>query len=132
MGYHDPAPAGMAVLDSHGISPGKAYDSAEQLVKAGGYPRMTVFENIAFPLRVEKAPEDVIRKKVAEAAAILHLETRLQQKPGQLSGGQRQRVAIGRAIVRKPEIFLFDEPLSNLDAEMRIELTVCTSSWVPR
>ena len=91
------------------------------------YPHMTVFENIAFPLRVEKAPEEVIRKKVAEAAAILHLETRLQQKPGQLSGGQRQRVAIGRAIVRKPEIFLFDEPLSNLDAalraDMRIELT---------
>ncbi|NTT86873.1 sn-glycerol-3-phosphate ABC transporter ATP-binding protein UgpC [Tabrizicola sp. SY72] len=91
------------------------------------YPHMTVFENIAFPLRVEKAPEEVIRKKVAEAAAILHLETRLQQKPGQLSGGQRQRVAIGRAIVRQPEIFLFDEPLSNLDAalraDMRIELT---------
>ncbi|GHC50831.1 ABC transporter ATP-binding protein [Neogemmobacter tilapiae] len=91
------------------------------------YPHMTVFENIAFPLRVEKAPADVIKKKVEAAAAILHLDTRLQQKPGQLSGGQRQRVAIGRAIVREPEIFLFDEPLSNLDAalraDMRIELT---------
>jgi len=91
------------------------------------YPHMTVFENIAFPLRVEKAPEAEIRKKVEEAAAILHLDQRLQQKPGMLSGGQRQRVAIGRAIVRKPEIFLFDEPLSNLDAalraDMRIELT---------
>ena len=91
------------------------------------YPHMTVFENIAFPLRVEKAPEAVIREKVQAAAAILHLEERLQQRPGQLSGGQRQRVAIGRAIVRAPEIFLFDEPLSNLDAalraDMRIELT---------
>jgi multiple sugar transport system ATP-binding protein len=91
------------------------------------YPHMSVYENIAFPLRVEKASEEVIRKKVADAAAILHLEERLQQRPGQLSGGQRQRVAIGRAIVREPEIFLFDEPLSNLDAalraDMRIELT---------
>ncbi|MFT4150652.1 MAG: sn-glycerol-3-phosphate ABC transporter ATP-binding protein UgpC [Paracoccaceae bacterium] len=91
------------------------------------YPHMTVFENIAFPLRVERAPEAVIRQKVGEAAAILHLEERLQQRPGMLSGGQRQRVAIGRAIVREPKIFLFDEPLSNLDAalraDMRIELT---------
>jgi multiple sugar transport system ATP-binding protein len=91
------------------------------------YPHMSVYENIAFPLRVEKAHEEVIRKKVAAAASILHLEERLQQRPGQLSGGQRQRVAIGRAIVREPEIFLFDEPLSNLDAalraDMRIELT---------
>ncbi|WP_283176652.1 sn-glycerol-3-phosphate ABC transporter ATP-binding protein UgpC [Gemmobacter sp. 24YEA27] len=91
------------------------------------YPHMSVFENIAFPLRVERAPEAVIREKVTAAAKILHLDQRLKQKPGQLSGGQRQRVAIGRAIVRAPEIFLFDEPLSNLDAalraDMRIELT---------
>jgi multiple sugar transport system ATP-binding protein len=91
------------------------------------YPHMTVFENIAFPLRVEGAPEEEIRRKVEEAARILHLDQRLQQKPGMLSGGQRQRVAIGRAIVREPKIFLFDEPLSNLDAalraDMRIELT---------
>ncbi|MGL4280232.1 MAG: ABC transporter ATP-binding protein [Albidovulum sp.] len=91
------------------------------------YPHMTVFENIAFPLRVEGASNEVIRLKVDKAAAILHLDQRLQQRPGQLSGGQRQRVAIGRAIVREPEIFLFDEPLSNLDAslraDMRIELT---------
>jgi multiple sugar transport system ATP-binding protein len=91
------------------------------------YPHMSVFENIAFPLRVERASVDDIRRKVGKAAKILHLDERLQQKPGMLSGGQRQRVAIGRAIVREPKIFLFDEPLSNLDAalraDMRIELT---------
>ncbi|MFV0386537.1 ABC transporter ATP-binding protein [Paracoccus sp. (in: a-proteobacteria)] len=91
------------------------------------YPHMSVYENIAFPLRVERAAEDDIKRKVESAAEILHLDQRLQQKPGMLSGGQRQRVAIGRAIVREPAIFLFDEPLSNLDAalraDMRIELT---------
>ena len=91
------------------------------------YPHMTVFENIAFPLRVEKMAEDKIRTKVQAVAKILQLEHRLEQRPGMLSGGQRQRVAIGRAIVREPKIFLFDEPLSNLDAalraDMRIELT---------
>ena len=91
------------------------------------YPHMSVFENIAFPLRVEKLPEAEVVSRVGEAARVLQLESRLQQKPGTLSGGQRQRVAIGRAIVRKPRIFLFDEPLSNLDAalraDMRIELT---------
>jgi multiple sugar transport system ATP-binding protein len=91
------------------------------------YPHMSVFENIAFPLRVEKLPEETIREKVGAVAKILQLDQRLQQRPGMLSGGQRQRVAIGRAIVREPKIFLFDEPLSNLDAalraDMRIELT---------
>jgi multiple sugar transport system ATP-binding protein len=91
------------------------------------YPHMSVFENIAFPLRVEGLPEATIREKVGAVAKILQLEKRLEQKPGLLSGGQRQRVAIGRAIVREPKIFLFDEPLSNLDAalrsDMRIELS---------
>ena len=88
------------------------------------YPHMTVFENIAFPLRVEKMPEERLKAKVEHAARILHLGERLQQKPGMLSGGQRQRVAIGRAIVREPKIFLFDEPLSNLDAALRADMRI--------
>ena len=91
------------------------------------YPHLTVFENIAFPLRVQKLPEAEVKAKVAKAADILQLTEKLQLKPGQLSGGQRQRVAIGRSIVRNPKIFLFDEPLSNLDAalrgDMRVELS---------
>ncbi len=91
------------------------------------YPHMNVYENIAFPLRVERLAEPQVKEKVERAADILKLHERLRHKPGQLSGGQRQRVAIGRAIVREPEVFLFDEPLSNLDAalraEMRVELT---------
>ena len=91
------------------------------------YPHMNVYENIAFPLRVERLAEPQVRQKVDRAADILQLHERLRHKPGQLSGGQRQRVAIGRAIVREPKVFLFDEPLSNLDAalraEMRVELT---------
>jgi multiple sugar transport system ATP-binding protein len=88
------------------------------------YPHMTVFENIAFPLRVEKLPNDEVNTRVHSAARVLQLEPRLQHRPGQLSGGQRQRVAIGRAIVRQPEIFLFDEPLSNLDAALRSEMRI--------
>ncbi len=91
------------------------------------YPHLTVYENIAFPLRVQKLPEPEVQAKVAKAAEILQLGEKLQLKPGQLSGGQRQRVAIGRSIVRNPKIFLFDEPLSNLDAalrgDMRVELS---------
>ncbi|WP_375451712.1 ABC transporter ATP-binding protein [uncultured Devosia sp.] len=88
------------------------------------YPHMTVFENIAFPLRVEKLPNDQVKERVARAAKVLQLDARLEQRPGTLSGGQRQRVAIGRAIVRQPEIFLFDEPLSNLDAALRSEMRI--------
>jgi multiple sugar transport system ATP-binding protein len=83
------------------------------------YPHMSVYKNIAFPLKMAGLPQDVIDKKVKDAARILNLTTYLDRRPGQLSGGQRQRVAIGRAIVREPSAFLFDEPLSNLDAALR-------------
>ncbi|CAG4894336.1 ABC transporter ATP-binding protein [Paraburkholderia saeva] len=83
------------------------------------FPHMTVFENMAFGLRLAKTPKDVIDRKVREAARILQLDALLDRQPKALSGGQRQRVAIGRAIVREPGVFLFDEPLSNLDAALR-------------
>ncbi|WP_269778115.1 ABC transporter ATP-binding protein [Pseudooceanicola antarcticus] len=86
------------------------------------YPHLSVFENMAFSLRLAKRPKAEVTKKVQEAAAILQLTDHLEKKPSQLSGGQRQRVAIGRAIVRAPEVFLFDEPLSNLDAELRVQM----------
>ncbi|MCJ8510457.1 sn-glycerol-3-phosphate ABC transporter ATP-binding protein UgpC [Rhizobium lemnae] len=88
------------------------------------YPHMSVFENMAFGLRMAKLPEDEIRRRVGEAARILQIEPLLERKPRALSGGQRQRVAIGRSIVRNPKIFLFDEPLSNLDAELRSQMRV--------
>ncbi|MXU66728.1 ABC transporter ATP-binding protein [Oceanomicrobium pacificus] len=88
------------------------------------YPHMSVYENIAFPLRVDKMSKDEVETRVRRASGILQLDERLQHKPGQLSGGQRQRVAIGRAIVREPKVFLFDEPLSNLDAALRAEMRV--------
>src|SRR6478752_2553141 len=83
------------------------------------YPHLTVYENIAFPLRLAKASDAEVDKKVREAAKTLELEEHLERKPGNLSGGQRQRVAMGRAIVRQADAFLFDEPLSNLDAKLR-------------
>jgi multiple sugar transport system ATP-binding protein len=88
------------------------------------YPHMSVYENLAFGLQTMGAPKHEIRTKVAKAAKVLQIEPLLQRKPRQLSGGQRQRVAIGRAIVRDPKIFLFDEPLSNLDAELRVQMRV--------
>ena len=88
------------------------------------YPHMSVYDNMAYGLRNRKTPEDEIKRRVAEAAKILAIEPMLDRKPRALSGGQRQRVAIGRAIVRGPEVFLFDEPLSNLDAELRVEMRV--------
>ncbi len=88
------------------------------------YPHMSVYENMAFGLRHQKLPAAEIHERVTEASRILHLDELLQRKPKALSGGQRQRVAIGRAIVRKPKVFLFDEPLSNLDASLRVATRV--------
>jgi multiple sugar transport system ATP-binding protein len=88
------------------------------------YPHMTVYENMAFGLQQQKFPKAEIEQRVREASRILHLDSLLERKPKQLSGGQRQRVAIGRAIVRKPKVFLFDEPLSNLDASLRVATRV--------
>ncbi len=85
------------------------------------YPHMTVYKNMAFALKLRKYPKDEIRQRVTDAARILGIEELLDRKPKALSGGQRQRVAVGRAIVRHPEAFLFDEPLSNLDAKLRVE-----------
>jgi len=86
------------------------------------YPHMTVFDNMAFGLKLQRMPRGEIKERVDNAAAILGLESLLDRKPKALSGGQRQRVAVGRAIVRKPDVFLFDEPLSNLDAKMRVQM----------
>ena len=88
------------------------------------YPHMSVEENMGFGLRMNGHPKAEIKEKVAEASRILKLDDYLKRKPKALSGGQRQRVSIGRAIVRGPEVFLFDEPLSNLDAELRVEMRV--------
>jgi len=86
------------------------------------YPHMSVFDNIAFPLRQQKVKKAAIRGRVAEAARLLNIEELLERKPRELSGGQRQRVAIGRALVRRPRAFLMDEPLSNLDAKLRVQM----------
>ena len=86
------------------------------------YPHMDVFNNMAFGLKLRKTPKDEIKRRVAEAAELLGIESKLKSKPRELSGGQRQRVAVGRAIVRDPKVFLFDEPLSNLDAKLRVQM----------
>src|SRR5438128_170826 len=88
------------------------------------YPHMSVYENMAFGLSLRKMAKAEIQRRVNEAAAILGIEELLKRKPRQLSGGQRQRVALGRAIVRHPQVFLFDEPLSNLDAKLRVQMRV--------
>ena len=88
------------------------------------YPHMTVFDNMAFALKQAKTPVDEIQRRVKEAAKILQIENLFERLPKQLSGGQRQRVAIGRAIVRDPKVFLFDEPLSNLDAALRVQTRI--------
>lgn len=86
------------------------------------YPHLSVYENIAFPLKVNKTPKNEITEEVNKIAEMLNLSEKLNLKPKQLSGGQKQRVALGRALIRKPDIFLFDEPLSNLDAQLRVQM----------
>ncbi|RLD10265.1 glycerol-3-phosphate ABC transporter ATP-binding protein [candidate division KSB1 bacterium] len=88
------------------------------------YPHMTVFDNMAFGLKLRKFPKDEINKRVNETAELLGIKPYLDRKPKALSGGQRQRVAVGRAIVRQPQVFLFDEPLSNLDAKLRVQMRI--------
>lgn len=86
------------------------------------YPHMTIFQNVSFGLRMARKPRDFIAERVRQVSSILQLDKLLDRRPAQLSGGQKQRVAIGRAIVREPQVFLFDEPLSNLDAELRVQM----------
>src|SRR4051794_15635795 len=86
------------------------------------YPHLSVYENIAFGLRLKKVPKDEVARRVQQTARLLGLEDHLKRKPKALSGGQRQRVAMGRAIVRQPQAFLMDEPLSNLDAKLRVQM----------
>jgi multiple sugar transport system ATP-binding protein len=105
----------------NGLSP-KDRDVAMVFQSYALYPHMTVFENIAFPLRMKKEKDAVIRAEARRVAALLSIDDLLNRKPKELSGGQRQRVALGRAIIRKPKVFLMDEPLSNLDARLRIEM----------
>lgn len=88
------------------------------------YPHMNAFENMAFGLKIKKVPKAEIKERVLAAAKILNIESLLDKKPGKMSGGQRQRIAIGRAIVRRPKVFLFDEPLSNLDAKLRSKMRI--------
>jgi multiple sugar transport system ATP-binding protein len=103
------------------LSP-KSRDIAMVFQSYALYPHLSVFDNIAFPLRIGKVRKDEIRRRVDDAAGILDLEPYLRRKPRSLSGGQRQRVAMGRAIVREPKAFLMDEPLSNLDAKLRVQM----------
>jgi multiple sugar transport system ATP-binding protein len=102
--------------------PPRARDIAMVFQDYALYPHKNLFDNMAFGLRLRKTPEAEIQKRVGDAAALLRIDHMLQRKPRELSGGQRQRVAIGRAIVRQPAVFLFDEPLSNLDAQLRNEM----------
>ena len=105
----------------NGLSP-KSRDIAMVFQSYALYPHLSVRDNIAFPLKVARVPKEEIRRRVDDAAKILDLEQLLKRKPRALSGGQRQRVAMGRAIVRQPQAFLMDEPLSNLDAKLRVQM----------
>ena len=117
---------GKIIIDGTDVSKAHPVDRGISMVfqSYALYPHLSVFENIAFPLRVQKLAETELKQRVGRAAEILQLTDKLPLKPGQLSGGQRQRVAIGRSIVRNPKVFLFDEPLSNLDAALRGDMRV--------
>jgi multiple sugar transport system ATP-binding protein len=114
---------GRILIGDHIVNdvPPKDRDIAMVFQSYALYPHMTVFDNMAFGLKLRKVPKDEIKRRVEEAAQILGIEGLLKRKPRELSGGQRQRVAVGRAIVREPKVFLFDEPLSNLDAKLRVQ-----------
>jgi multiple sugar transport system ATP-binding protein len=103
------------------IAPGER-DIAMVFQNYALYPHMSVYQNMAFGLKMRRTPKAQIEQRVKDAAAILSIETLLDRRPRELSGGQRQRVALGRAIVREPKVFLFDEPLSNLDAQLRVQM----------
>lgn len=120
----EPVSGGQILFDNaivNDLSP-KERDIAMVFQSYALYPHMTVDKNIAFPLKMKKASEEVIHDEVRRVAKLLGLEDLLQRKPKELSGGQRQRVALGRAIIRRPKVFLMDEPLSNLDARLRVEM----------
>ena len=116
--------AGSISIDERVVNkvPPKDRDIAMVFQNYALYPHMTVYDNMAFGLKLMKCPKEEMRARVKEAAEILGIQELLERKPKALSGGQRQRVAVGRAIVRKPKVFLFDEPLSNLDAKMRVSM----------
>jgi len=115
---------GELIIDGKQVNdvPPKDRDIAMVFQNYALYPHMTVYDNMAFGLKIRKLPKAEIDKRVKEAARILDIEKLLDRRPKQLSGGQRQRVAVGRAIVRNPKVFLFDEPLSNLDAKLRVQM----------
>src|SRR3954467_9267944 len=120
----EPITAGRILIDGHdqkGVRP-RDRDVAMVFQSYALYPNMTAAQNMAFALDNAKVSKAETKQRVAEAAKILELEPLLDRKPGQMSGGQRQRVAMGRAVVRDPSVFLFDEPLSNLDAKLRVQM----------
>lgn len=116
--------SGEVLIDGKGVNALEPMDRDIAMVfqNYALYPHMTVFDNMAYGLKIQKVPKDQIAERVESAAKLLQLEPYLSRKPRELSGGQRQRVAMGRAIVRKPAVFLFDEPLSNLDAKLRVQM----------
>ena len=120
----EPVDDGNVLIGARDVTdvPPKDRDIAMVFQSYALYPHMTVGENIGFPLRVRRRPDDEVVRRVGEVAKLLGIDHLLKRKPGQLSGGQRQRVAMGRAIVREPKAFLMDEPLSNLDAKLRVHM----------